>query len=72
METTCTMFFGTTGNGRASLRVPKAKTDLTAPDVRAAMAQILSAAAIQTATGKINAMEKAVLRNVTTRDFDLN
>ena len=66
-----TMTFGTTGGGRVNVRVPRARADLNSDQVRAAMSQILGAAAIKARTGAIHSMEKASMQKVTMNEIPL-
>jgi len=65
------MTFGTEGGGTASIRVPNARADLTKSEIRAAMTQILNAAAVQTKTGRINSAVKAVVQTSAVTGIDL-
>ena len=65
METSVVMTFGKADGTTVNLRVPRARPDLSQSDVRAAMSQILSVAALNTKNGDITNLQKATLHRVT-------
>ena len=71
MQNTLVMTFGTADGNSVNLRIPRARTNLSAASVQMAMNQLIAAAGLHATRGAINSAQRAHLQRVVTTDIDL-